>query len=866
MPPTLTSKNIFDVVFELLPADSFIETGPATLKEELMLEAAGMLGSNGSGTAGQRGAQQAGSSAVNRTNGGAGATSYRRHLLSSAFVAATAAMVRSIGSSASAAVPEDLPGAVTPGERRHAPPPEADILDGENLEDMPSSPYSAEAAAPPPPAYAAVPSASVGVLSGSLFRRVDDEVDAPGVSHLTWEHQRSRRAQARRDGDGDATEVERAFDMQMDTEDDAVREATKYASYVAEMQAVEEAHTGQQGRFSQQPVGGGGPLDPRGAHSGVRVTGAGIELGTSVGDGSGGSCNSHVGGDAAAAKMATAPKAISVADELTMATASGGLMAGGASSAAVSGARSQAGGVVHSGLSADRSATGVPLPQQPFALSTGAPQRGGTLTAAEQLARMPPGLDHVYTGACVMYRHQKSFGFVSPDIGGPDVYFVSDSIALSFTKLALRAFYLRNGMPVPQSIAAAYRLGAAKESTAAPVEDRTPIDGTSRGVVDAATSSNANSTTLAQVSSPTSAITGVTAEVSVAGEGQAEVGGAVPAQHGALGVTPGLAPPLEGMSDRVSIPPTTAEELAWAEKAASLLTTATAQLLQYQCEQGIGGGIRVGDRLSFVVTRNHAGRGGSGRLLRAEFIRGVPAVELAMPLEQSWFYPLFPGAIGRKTHTPYGAPSMPAPPPFSSPSSLSGEGGGAPVPPTANSLASLPSASPTLARYTGCVRTYDAEEQRGYICCDESGGNAGGNSAPDVIFHTHSVLWDLARCPPPKRKVKEGMRLAYSVCGTERNGKYIATLITTPDGEPFCEENMTFAENVLPFFMPEASGVGRRRGRGEEGGGVGSSHAVMGMDTGTGPGAEGAGGDRKRVKAAEDDMLLLYAEDDYPFM
>ncbi|CBZ24682.1 conserved hypothetical protein [Leishmania mexicana MHOM/GT/2001/U1103] len=866
MPPKLTSKNIFDALFDELPADAFIDTGPASLKEELMLEAAGMLSSTGEGTRGQGSAQRGGANASNSSGSGGGSTSYRRHLLPSTFVAATAAIVRSSNRSALVA-PEDSAAAAgaAAAEQRdglH----DTDVLDAEDLEDGTSSPLSAQAR---PPAYTSAPSHAAEVCCASVFRRVDDDVDGRSGDHF---------AARRRGGDGDATEAERGFDMQMDAEDDAVKEATKYAGCVAETHATEEANTEQQPGSFGQPIGGGGKLNPLDARPVAGNAGAGIGPGVGV-------VNSgtelSVSGDAAAERTVPAT-ATSVTAQSTAAIKAAELVAVGASSAAVSGAASphgegqigdqalpsyaqgryQARGAGYTSANGGQtvSAGGGPLLQRPLGVAR-APQRGGTLTAAEQLALMPPGLDRVYTGACVMYRHPKNFGFISPDMGGPDVFFITDSIALSFTRLALRAFYLRSGMPVPPSVAAAYRVGEASDSSTPSGGDGTPIKGAATAVANSATAADANSTVPAQVSAPTPAFPGAAAGVRAARDRQATIAGAVLGEEGVLGATAVLATRAGDAGDRISIPPTTAEELTWAETAASLLTSATARLLQYQVDQGIGGGLRVGDRMSFVVTRNHAARGGNGRLLRAEFIRGVPAMQLAMPLEQSWFHPLFPGAIGQKTSAPYGASRPPLPPPSSS----SAEGAGRDASSTGEPLASFDSTSTTLTRYTGCVRTYDAEEQRGYIRCDESDCSGGGNT-PDVIFYAHSVLWDLMRCPPLKRQVRESMQLAYSVCGTERNGKYIATLITTPDGEPFCEENMTFAENVLPFFMAEGGGPSRRRGRDEDSGGVGSGRAVMGMDGGAGASAEGVGGDRKRAKAAEDDMLLLYAEDDYPFM
>ncbi|KAG5484519.1 hypothetical protein LSCM1_07894 [Leishmania martiniquensis] len=847
MPPKLTSKNIFDVVFDELPADAFIDTGPDSLREELMLEAAGIRDGSGRGTGGHRSAQRNGTytTSSGSGSGGGGPANYRRCLLPSAFIAETAVAVRSKGCLASAA-PEDptTAAAAEHGECDHS----ADVLDGEDL-DGTASPMLPGA---PPPAYATVHGDVAVASSGSAFRRADEEVYGLSANCFAARCQGRHSAQRRRDSGSDVTAAEQGLDLQMDTEDEAVKEAIKYAGGVPDIQPAAEVSTERQQLSCQQPIGGSDSLNLRGTRLAASSAGAEIGPGVSVvGDGAevSLSCDAAPGGTAARAVTATTTE----------------LVVGRAPSAAVCGAppaESPAGGAVHTGAHGSQKVwTAVgPLPQQPFRVA-GAPQGGGGVTAAEQLALMPPSLDRVYTGACVMYRHPKNFGFISPDVGGPDVFFINDSIALSFTRLALRAFYRRSGVAAPPSVAAAYRAGAAKESAVGVGEDGASINGVTTALSKAATAAEASGTVPAPLSSPPPAFPGMEAGVKAAGDRQAGVPTAVLGAEGVLGATPILSTRVEDVGDRISIPPTTAEELAWAETAASLLTRSTAQLLQYQVDQGIGGGLRVGDRVSFVVTRNKAARGGNGRLLRAEFIRGVPEAQLAMPLEQSWFHPLFPGAIGQKASTAHGASSLPPLlPPLSASAERGGSGDGAGASATAPSLVPNASNSSTLTRYTGCVRTYDAEEQRGYIRCDESDGRGCGNT-PDVIFYAHSVLWDLTRCPPLKRQVKESMRLAYSVCGTERSGKYIATLITNPNGEPFCEENMTFAENVRSFFMAEAGGAARRRGRGEDGGRV-----VVGTANGPGAGAEGVGGDRKRTKAAEDELLLLYTEDDYPFV
>ncbi|GET86828.1 hypothetical protein, conserved [Leishmania tarentolae] len=869
MPAKLTSKNIFDVVFDDLPADAFIDTGPASLKEELILEAAGMLESS---------AQRGGTKTIQNSSSGGGMTSYRRHLLPSAFVAATAAIVRSIGRSAPTAPKDSAATAVTTPAVQSDALQDTDVLDTEVLEDDTSSSAWAQAL---PPGYASATPHTAEVWSSSVCRSVDDDMDGHCADHFRVMHGDIHIAQKRRDRGRDAAETESDFDMQMDAEDDAVKEATKYAGCLAELQATEDAPTEGDKVVSGKWIGAD---DGRSNLRGDRPVGKNTFGGTRRAVGAFGKVTeSSVRLDATCKGTVAAP-ATSTTGQSTVVSKTTQMGPAGASSVTVSGAESRRGegqisnrappsyaaegphggsaGHTTTNVGDPGSAAGGQLLQRPLGfIST--QQRGGTLTAAEQLALMPPGLDRVYTGVCVMYRHSKNFGFISPDVGGPDVFFINDSIALSFTRLALRAFYLRSGMPVPPSVAVAYRVGDTTKGLAAPGRDAVLTDGGTAALENGSTIANDERRPPDDTLVSTSAFHEVTAGVAAVSDGETTKASAVLGQEGVLGATSVLTTRAGDAVDRVSIPFTTAEELAWAETAASMLTSATARLLQYQVDQGIGGGLRVGDPMSFVVTRNHAARGGNGRLLRAEFIRGVPAAQLAIPVEQSWFYPLFPGAIGYKTSALYGASSK-APLPSPAPSS-SAEDGGREASSNVEREAHNDSASSTLTRYTGCVRTYDAEEQRGYIRCDES-DSSGGSNTPDVIFYAYSVLWDLTQCPPQKRQVKESMRLAYSVCGTERNGKYIATLITTPDGEPFWEENMTFAENVLPFFMADVGGPSRRRGRGEDSGGVAGGRSVMGTGGGTTASTESVGGDRKHHKAEEDDMLLLYAEDDYPLM
>lgn len=859
MPPKLTSKNIFDAVFEQLPADAFIDTGPASLREALMLEAAGLSGGsggNGSSSSGEHGSR-------------GGGLHFRNALLPASSIAAAAAAAAASGHAGTSATDTSKSASAAARARAAV---EDDVLgDGDAME---TETGGGSASAPPPYATPrAASSTAASAASSSLFRRVDDGEGAGPVERWGRPHAAdvNARGETRAPDDGpssSSTSVE--FAMQMDDEDDAVKAATRYARLVA----AAEAGSGTEAVDGTAAGSGGVDGDPLhricSGEEGVRTGRAEEGEGVAAGE-----AELH-GGAAATAETQTASHTSQQVDNLV----------GSAGAGAAAGAAAATAGSL---------AAASPLP-----FSTAAGGHNAPLTAAEQLALMPPGLDRVYEGSCVMYRHPKGFGFISPDVGGPDVYFISDGIALSFTKLALRAFYLRNGMPLPPSVAGIYHGGAPVVGSAVEEEEKEVKEGTAAAEDGGNISSTDGGAPLTAVSdAPPADDTPETTTLAPASELGGILGDAPAPSPTTLMMSPSSMGQLmhaavgqsTDVGDRVSVPPTTADELAQAEAAANLLTTTTAQLLQLQVDQGFGGGVRVGEKMSFVVTRNHAGRGGNGRLLRAEFIRGIPAAHFAMPVEQSWFAPLFPGVVGRKA-APHSNFYLPHPASsgndgsVASPSAPSPEHGATAV----EGSGADSSASPTtLVRYTGCVRTYDAEDQRGYLRCDESSGGQG--STPDVVFHAHSVLWDLRRCPPLKRQVRESMRVAYSVCGTERNGKYIATLITTPEGEPLCEENITFADNVQPFYWSD--GGGRRRGRDDNSGGMMSGMAAggggnmaaggagggsggggrgmgggdggLGGGGGGGGGADGVGGDRKRAKTAEED-LLFFEDDDYPFM
>lgn len=727
MPPgvKLTSRSIFNALFDQLPADALIDTGPSSLKEELLLEAAGML---------------QGSTAVAKT-----------------------------GLASTAAVAGDLL---------------LDDLDGES--GMTVSANGLHEARPAP----ASPSALVG--------RVDDEETSAraGDGGGAAAQPRDGRLTAPR-ARGAPVELQ----MEVDADDAAVREAMRYATLMARNAAA-----------SSSPASSS-VADPTSGNLGSRGRGA--------------DANSRLGASGGA--MAATPTRQSFSS-----------VAGGPHGAGRAGPSSRS----DPGFSAkgdDRVAStgGTAGPSADHRTQ----QHGAIITAAEQLQLMPPGLDRVYTGVCAMYRHAKGFGFIAPDIGGPDIYFMKDGVSFAFTRLALRAFYLTHEMPVPPSVAAAY---IAPSPIAA---DKTASAATADGAV-LPPQEPALATDRAAERSDASA-TGNRSHPPESDRATSTIAGGHRAQR-------------TESTQQLLLPPTTEEELTTAEKAAALLTTDVAQLLQFQVDQGCCGGMRVGDAMSFVVSKNKAAaRGGGGRLLRAEHIRGLASNHYATPLEQSWFSPLFPTAVGAKNQSHgYGSAGNYHP---------GGSGGGDAQKQQRQQSAVAEgdgvAAVSLLQRYTGSVRTYDAEEQRGHIICDEGDG-----SAPDVVFYSYAVLWDMERCPASRRQIKERMRVAYSVSGVERNGKYIASLISTPFGEPFREDNMELAENVVPYMVREGGGPGgaRRRGRGDDAeggpgmGGGGGPVALGELDSSVRSAGVGmGGGEAKRSKAEADEVLLLFEEGDY---
>ncbi|EPY17723.1 hypothetical protein AGDE_16101 [Angomonas deanei] len=414
------------------------------------------------------------------------------------------------------------------------------------------------------------------------------------------------------------------------------------------------------------------------------------------------------------------------------------------------------------------------------------------ISSKEQLELLPPGQRTVHEGHCATFRPQKRFGFVAPDVGGPDIYFTQNSLMLGFTKLALTAYYKKHGLELPPALQETDNLDNEEDGEGEAPQEGQEEDGLS----------------------------------------PADMLSKLDSQKGEL---------------RRCAPEPTEPELEMAARAAEELDERGAQLLLWGVTHGKPT-VHVRDRLSFTVHRNRLGKSNS-RLLRAEHIRGGAQYLYALPMEQAWFHKLFrplyedqPNAavVGFKSELPLGNATRAE---------------AAEVPPGEESTAPSP---PLLVRYRGMIRTYDPNEKRGYIQCEEP-------NAPDVLFQESSVLWDTARVPPEQRLLKERVKVSYSVAGKDNKlTKYVASLITNEDDTLLSPSTLTFGE--------ETARVGGRGQRGGAGGGntrggrynnkesnVGTANANSGL-VDANPGGE-EGGAKKRPR--EEDEIFLFGEDDY---
>eukprot|EP00796_Vickermania_ingenoplastis_P012296 gene12296-8437_t len=469
------------------------------------------------------------------------------------------------------------------------------------------------------------------------------------------------------------------------------------------------------------------------------------------------------------------------------------------------------------------------------------------LTAEEQTQRMPPGLPILYEGTCATMQPAKGFGFITPDLGGPDVYFTRESVLPTFTQLVMVCYCVQKGETVPGRL----------------LRDLPPLENS--------TGSNRWHATLGAVAAPPQATAPIVAasapptaaqqeehndkrdeagERGKEGEAERETAAPHPAedtdseghhqQHhqdtekneevarekaapappddspigrvlaavpqwgeGTPAAVPGSSAVLSSPSSALPLPPTSRKALEAAWRVAARLGEPQVALLRWQLEVGTPC-VYHQHRLSFSVHRNRAAQRAM-RLLRAEQVRGMRSRHYATPEEQAWFCEAFPQAIGHKHYAPSADSLAPA-----STAAAAGEEG--------------EQAAPTrmLERYEGYIRTYSDDGRRGYIACDakesallQTGGGGDPNAAgpPDVMFFWGSVLFHPSTT---RRVVGERLRVRYCVSDIGRHSKYLATLITGVDDEPLSERNYLLVETVERWGAhrqhPAHDGAGARGG------------------------------------------------------
>lgn len=454
------------------------------------------------------------------------------------------------------------------------------------------------------------------------------------------------------------------------------------------------------------------------------------------------------------------------------------------------------------------------------------------ITCEDQVRLMPPGLPIMYEGTCATMQLMKGFGFITPDLGGPDIYFIRDSVMLSFTRLVLACFYAKQEKPLPQGLL---------ESLPAPVVAPAVEEGDAQENVETApTTENEKGICTPTTDSHPTATNEETVEANETTSSVLDHLQPILAQWRAEDPRDGFRGEALGVST-CATPPTTVEELEAAWSVASKLSESNAALLQWQVDVGKPT-VHHHHRLSFTVHRNKVAQR-IQRMLRAEHVRGVKSAFFATGEEQAWFCDFFPQAVGYKDYVhPAKLPSEllvemgrpvgvtgDASPSSVAPSLAKNEEEAKAPHPTLNenktdsaedeSLASS-TALPTrmLERYSGYVRMYNPETRKGYIACDavetqwlslssassttESSGTGvtrpqyghnalqSNNHPPDVMFFSGSVLF----MPDAKQSIVERLRVHYSVCDRGPQKKFVATLITGVDDVPFSQENYWLAE------------------------------------------------------------------------
>ncbi|CAJ16647.1 hypothetical protein, conserved [Trypanosoma brucei brucei TREU927] len=685
----------------------------------------------------------------------------------------------------------------------------------------------------------------------------------------------AKRTEEQQHGDQEqGGEVHRTIDLQLDAEDEAVQEAMKYASLFDDVEQPQR----------QQSVG----VDADGNEGG---------------------------------------------DGIVNNTGDGGPGVGASSKGTAGGMFTSSHGTRHHTMQHQHQH------QQTSGSAQNAPRR--QLTAEEQIALMCPGDGRRHTGRCVLFRQNKNFGFIAPDIGNPDVYFTRESIEFTFTRRVLEAFF---GMPV--SANAQHREGGRDDGVDSRQSHRRQRRHGSETVSNTSGTNNCNN----EGSGNEAVLDGFAIaerniESSCTGEVIREEQPALPVAETNAGGEVSLEQPPDsdtvtsrgdkkgngvkamttvGVSEIVQTEEVkekpddgsagsgdnggtvaNAEANDMIQRAAALLTPEAARLLALFLQVGQPV-LLVGEPLTFTVRWNTSVNR-TNRRLRADNIGGLPINHHALAIEQSWFSFVFnPGAErGRdgRGNRNQGVPTEGSPSASAGESvpeekkggaeekvSVPGKEGG---PETGDAVqkqggnglmeggdsggvtvkeneggkkekrrerdkggtgSERPVCS-VLRRYRGVIYVYDADEHRGHIRPEVNGSST-------VQFSSDAFLW-ASWMEAGRRRPAEGLVVNYSLGGTNKGGKHIATLITATDDTALSDTNLVWETKVA---NERALNIGRTA----SGNGSRVENGDGDRRNGGAGGATGAGGNRdegaKGRKRGRDEELPLLEEDDYGIM
>nr|CCD12184.1 unnamed protein product [Trypanosoma congolense IL3000] len=292
------------------------------------------------------------------------------------------------------------------------------------------------------------------------------------------------------------------------------------------------------------------------------------------------------------------------------------------------------------------------------------------LTTEEQIALMRPGDGRRHSGVCALFRPSKNFGFISPDIGNPDVYFTRESVQFTFTRRVLEVYFggkhgdgpifgdnnplarvgtrQRQRGPKHRNSrigTATMDVGGSREVNRSGTRDLdvfiAPSDGNQGGCVKELNTLGAHvgpgndSKEEAVVDAPVEPVPLHT--------------GSGPLEPNAQDAPEALTKEEEGDRDKLTemtgdvedeavcegTEGTVAEDIAAVQYAASILSPEAAQLLLLFLQVGHSM-LVVGEPVTFTVHWNNNGKR-SNRRLRAEAITGLPNNCHALAIEQLWF-------------------------------------------------------------------------------------------------------------------------------------------------------------------------------------------------------------------------------------